>query len=86
MVGGNPEIFDKAEAVFAPMGRAVRVGPDGSGQLSKLANQTIVAVTIGVVAEAMLLAENSLFVSDIILSMSIQLEREVYEALYLKSG
>jgi 2-hydroxy-3-oxopropionate reductase len=39
------------------MGRAVRVGPDGSGQLSKLANQTIVAVTIGVVAEAMLLAE-----------------------------
>lgn len=57
MVGGNPEIFDKAEAVFAPMGRAVRVGPDGSGQLSKLANQTIVAVTIGVVAEAMLLAE-----------------------------
>ena len=39
------------------MGRPVRVGPDGSGQLSKLANQTIVAVTIGVVAEAMLLAE-----------------------------
>ncbi len=57
MVGGTEEVFVKAEPVFMPMGRPVRVGPDGSGQLSKLANQTIVAVTIGVVAEAMLLAE-----------------------------
>ena len=57
MAGGLQDVFDKAVLVFAPMGRAVRVGPDGSGQLSKLANQTIVAVTIGVVAEAMLLAE-----------------------------
>ena len=57
MAGGLQDVFDKAVPVFAPMGRAVRVGPDGSGQLSKLANQTIVAVTIGVVAEAMLLAE-----------------------------
>ena len=57
MAGGLQDVFDTAEAVFAPIGRAVRVGPDGSGQLSKLANQTIVAVTIGVVAEAMLLAE-----------------------------
>ena len=57
MVGGTEEVFAKAEPVFMPMGRPVRVGPDGSGQLSKLANQTIVAVTIGVVAEAMLLAE-----------------------------
>jgi 2-hydroxy-3-oxopropionate reductase len=32
------------------------VGPHGSGQLSKLANQTIVAVTIGAVSEALLLA------------------------------
>ena len=57
MVGGTEDVFAKAEPVFMPMGRPVRVGPDGSGQLSKLANQTIVAVTIGVVAEAMLLAE-----------------------------
>ncbi len=57
MVGGEEAVFEKAKPVLAPMGRAVRVGPDGCGQLSKLANQTIVAVTIGVVAEAMLLAE-----------------------------
>ena len=43
--------------VFEAMGRPVRVGPDGAGQLSKLANQAIVAGTIGLVAEAMLLAE-----------------------------
>ncbi|MEC7243673.1 MAG: NAD(P)-dependent oxidoreductase [Pseudomonadota bacterium] len=57
MVGGAEDVFAKAKPVFTPMGRPVRVGPDGSGQLSKLANQTSVAVTIGVVAEAMLLAE-----------------------------
>ncbi len=57
MVGGTSEAFEKAKPVFAAMGRPVRVGPDGAGQLSKLANQAIVAGTIGLVAEAMLLAE-----------------------------
>ena len=57
MAGGRAETFDAAARVFAPMGRAVHVGPDGSGQLAKLANQTIVAVTIGAVAEAVLLAQ-----------------------------
>lgn len=57
MVGGRPETFAAARAVFEAMGRPVHVGPSGSGQLSKLANQTIVAVTISAVAEAMLLAE-----------------------------
>ncbi|MFD1332889.1 NAD-binding protein, partial [Methylopila musalis] len=33
-----------------------RVGPSGSGQLAKLANQVIVGVTIGAVSEALLLA------------------------------
>ena len=57
MAGGDEATFKTAFPVLSAMGRPVRVGPDGSGQLSKLANQTIVAVTIGVVAEAMLLAE-----------------------------
>lgn len=57
MVGGASTVFNKAEPLFSAMGRGVHVGQEGSGQLSKLANQTIVAVTIGVVAEAMLLAE-----------------------------
>jgi 2-hydroxy-3-oxopropionate reductase len=57
MAGGPEDVFTRALPVFASMGRAVRVGPSGAGQISKLANQTIVGITIGAVAEALLLAE-----------------------------
>lgn len=57
MVGGDKDIFDIAAPVMQAMGRAVHVGPSGAGQLAKLANQGIVAATIGAVAEAMLLLE-----------------------------
>lgn len=57
MAGGIAEDFDRAAPVFAPLGRAVHVGPVGSGQLAKLANQLIVGVTIGAVSEALILAE-----------------------------
>ena len=57
MAGGEGEAFDRAKPVLKAMGRPVRVGPAGAGQLAKLANQAIVAATIGVVAEAMLFAE-----------------------------
>ena len=54
MAGGNEAVFQRALPAFAPLGRAVRVGPTGSGQMAKLANQMIVAGTIGLVAEATL--------------------------------
>lgn len=57
MVGGEADAFARAKPVFEAMGRPVHVGPTGSGQLSKLANQGIVAVTIAAVAEAMLLVQ-----------------------------
>lgn len=57
MVGGEQALFDQARPILEVLGRPVRVGPSGAGQLAKLANQLIVGVTIGVVAEAMLLAE-----------------------------
>lgn len=57
MVGGDPTTFERHRYLFAPLGRAVHVGPAGSGQLAKLANQSIVANTIATVAEALLLAE-----------------------------
>lgn len=57
MVGGDEAPFQKASPVLGVMGRAVHVGPDGAGQLSKLANQAIVGVTIAIVAEAMLFVE-----------------------------
>jgi 2-hydroxy-3-oxopropionate reductase len=57
MVGGDAQVFKSVHTVFEAMGRPVHVGPSGAGQLCKLANQTIVAVTIAAVAEATLLAE-----------------------------
>ncbi len=56
MAGGNEADFAAAEEVFKPMGRALRVGPHGAGQLAKLANQMIVGITIGAVSEALQLA------------------------------
>jgi 3-hydroxyisobutyrate dehydrogenase-like beta-hydroxyacid dehydrogenase len=57
MAGGEPQDFERAKAVLQVLGRPVHVGPAGSGQLCKLANQMIVGITIGAVAEALLLAE-----------------------------
>jgi 3-hydroxyisobutyrate dehydrogenase-like beta-hydroxyacid dehydrogenase len=57
MAGGEAEIFGSVEAILKTMGRPVHVGPHGAGQLAKLANQIIVGVTIGAVAEALLLAQ-----------------------------
>lgn len=56
MVGGEPVDAERAEAIFSALGRATYVGPHGSGQLAKLANQMIVGITIGAVAEALLFA------------------------------
>jgi 2-hydroxy-3-oxopropionate reductase len=55
MAGGSDADFARARAVLLHFGRPTLVGPTGSGQLAKLANQMIVGVTIGVVAEALLL-------------------------------
>ena len=57
MVGGELNIFHKTKEIFYPLGRPVLVGPIGTGQLAKLANQAIVGITIGAVAEAVLLLE-----------------------------
>lgn len=57
MAGGDAADFARAEPVFAVLGRATHVGPHGAGQLAKLANQMIVGITIGAVAEALLLCE-----------------------------
>jgi len=58
MAGGEKKDFERAEAagIFKPMGRASYIGPAGSGQIAKLANQIMVAVNISGVAQALLLA------------------------------
>ncbi|MGG3794841.1 NAD(P)-dependent oxidoreductase [Pseudomonas paraversuta] len=57
MVGGEVAAFEQGRQVLAAMGRPVHVGPAGTGELSKLVNQLIVASTIATVAEGLLLAE-----------------------------
>lgn len=57
MAGGDEIDVNWASPILSAMGRVTHVGPSGSGQLVKLANQMIVGMTIGAVAEALLLVE-----------------------------
>ncbi len=56
MAGGDAADFERARPLFECLGTPLRIGPVGSGQLAKLANQAIVGITIGAVSEALLLA------------------------------
>ena len=57
MVGGKRGIFNKVKKLLNTMGKATYVGKTGSGQVAKLANQTIVGITIGAVSEALILSK-----------------------------
>ena len=59
MVGGEQKVFDDVSDVLKAMGNPTLVGPISSGQVSKLANQIIVGLTIGAVAEAVTLCEKA---------------------------
>jgi 2-hydroxy-3-oxopropionate reductase len=56
MVGGSEEDFERALPLFEVMGANVtHVGPTGTGQVVKAANQIVVALTIEAVSEALVL-------------------------------
>tara|TARA_Y100001970_G_scaffold294144_1_gene447491 strand:+ start:984 stop:1850 length:867 start_codon:yes stop_codon:yes gene_type:complete len=57
MVGGKKKIFNKVKNILGAMGKATYVGQTGSGQVAKLANQTIVGITIGAISEALILSK-----------------------------
>jgi 2-hydroxy-3-oxopropionate reductase len=58
MVGGELGAFERASVFFAALGKTiVRVGPAGSGQTVKAANQLIVAANIQGLAEAVVFLE-----------------------------
>ena len=59
MVGGEQDVFNRASEILKTMGNPTLEGPVGSGQVSKLANQIIVGLTIGAVAEAVTLCEKA---------------------------
>ena len=56
MAGGDAALVESLADVFAPMGRVTRIGPVGTGQMTKLSNQIIVGATMAAVAEAMTFA------------------------------
>jgi 2-hydroxy-3-oxopropionate reductase len=56
MAGGDASVVAAVAPVLAPLGRLTRIGPVGSGQLAKLANQIIVGAGVAAVAEALAFA------------------------------
>lgn len=56
MVGGSAEDFARGEPLLKTLGRPTYIGPVGAGQVAKLSNQIIVALAIGAISEALLLA------------------------------
>jgi 2-hydroxy-3-oxopropionate reductase len=57
MVGGSEAAFAQVKPLFEKMGKNITlVGGNGDGQITKVANQIIVALTIEAVGEALLLA------------------------------
>ncbi len=60
MVGGSTEDFDRAKPLLEVLGRSINhIGGVGRGQVAKIANQIIVALTIQAVSEAMLFAKRA---------------------------
>ena len=60
MVGGSDQAFEAAAPLLHAVGSTVvHVGPSGSGQLVKAANQLIVAANIAALAEALVYLEAS---------------------------
>jgi 3-hydroxyisobutyrate dehydrogenase-like beta-hydroxyacid dehydrogenase len=60
MAGGSTAAIERARPLFDVLGKAfTHVGEVGAGQVAKAANQVIVGLGIGAVAEALALAESA---------------------------
>jgi 2-hydroxy-3-oxopropionate reductase len=60
MIGGPQAAFDRALPLFQVMGKNITlVGENGAGQVTKVANQIIVALNIEAVAEALVFASKA---------------------------
>ena len=60
MVGGKPEVFERALPVFQRMGKQiVHLGDTGAGQVTKACNQLVLSLTLLGVAEALTMARKA---------------------------
>jgi 2-hydroxy-3-oxopropionate reductase len=55
MVGGDPEVFERARPIFELLGKPILCGPSGAGQTVKACNQIATALHIIAMAEAFVL-------------------------------
>lgn len=60
MVGGDEETFQKCRPIFETMGkRIIHIGPNGTGQITKAANQIMVAAQMVAMSELLVLAQKA---------------------------
>ena len=60
MVGGDKDVFDRAQPIAAAYARAVNlIGPPGSGQLTKMVNQICIAGLVQGLSEGLHFAQKS---------------------------
>jgi 2-hydroxy-3-oxopropionate reductase len=60
MVGADESVFDKIKPILGLMGQTITlIGANGAGQICKVANQIIVALTVEAVGEALLFASKA---------------------------
>src|SRR4051812_36007461 len=60
MVGATQPVFERVKPVLELMGKSITlIGTNGAGQVCKIANQIIVALTIEAVGEALLFASRA---------------------------
>lgn len=59
MVGGKESVYNKVKEILDVMGKSNYVGESGAGQVTKLVNQSIVAINIAAIAEGMSFAKKA---------------------------
>jgi 2-hydroxy-3-oxopropionate reductase len=59
MVGGEPEVLERAGSILALLGKPVLCGPSGAGQTVKACNQIATALHIVAMAEALTLGKKA---------------------------
>ena len=87
MVGGDQAPFDKAQPVAANYARMMTlIGPSGSGQLTKMVNQAIVAITVQGVSEGLAFAQKAGLDIPAGAIVGVPLAVGIAAALYLRRG
>jgi len=96
MVGGDQSSFDALKPIFDVLGKTIiLLGPVGAGQLTKAANQIVVAINLAAIGEAVTLARRAgldaskvleIFAGGLANSAVLQLRRPKIEAMDFPAG